>query len=181
MFREIGTSGNGSSFERYFLTILAPLRPLRLTGRSGCTLMLPYPKNGQRLIIQRPTQIAFATSQLLTLGLLVAIIIYLAGGIFSWFILSYRVIRPLEYLETYSERIRWRGHLSAAEQKQIDKLAQRTDQLGNLTRSLEAMQEDTEKRLVQLATLLATSRVVAASLESRAVIDNYPRSSTETF
>ncbi|MGB6849515.1 MAG: GAF domain-containing protein, partial [Thermoanaerobaculia bacterium] len=130
------------------------------------------PENGQRLIIQRPTRIAFATSQLLTAGLLVAILIYLAGGIFSWFILSYRVIRPLEYLETYSERIRWHGKLSAAEQKNIEKLAQRSDQLGNLTRSLEAMQEETEKRLVQLATLLETSRVVAASLESTAVIDN---------
>ncbi|UCC53692.1 MAG: GAF domain-containing protein, partial [Anaerolineaceae bacterium] len=130
------------------------------------------PEIGHRLIIQRPTQTAFATSQLLTLGLLVAIIIYLAGGVFSWFILSYRVIRPLDYLETYSERIRWRGQLSPSEQENIDELIQRNDQLGNLARSLEAMQDETEKRLVQLSTLLETSRVVAASLESDEVIDN---------
>ena len=34
----------------------------------------------------------------------------------------------------------------------------------------EAMQEETERRLVQLATLLETSRIVAASLESASVI-----------
>ncbi|NCF68069.1 MAG: GAF domain-containing protein [Chloroflexi bacterium] len=130
------------------------------------------PEIGHRLIIQRPAQTAFATSQLLTWGLLVAIIIYLAGGVFSWFILSYRVIRPLDYLETYSERIRWRGQLSPSEQTNIDELIQRNDQLGNLARSLEAMQDETEKRLVQLSTLLETSRVVAASLESTEVIDN---------
>jgi len=141
-------------------------------GQEWLHTYATLPGSEQRLIMQRPARVAFATSQLFTLGLLGAIIIYLAGGIFSWFILSYRIIQPLEDLERYSERIRWRGQLSQSEQAQIDKLAQRDDQLGNLTRSLQAMQEETEKRLVQLATLLETSRVVAASLESTEVIDN---------
>ncbi len=130
------------------------------------------PSNGSKLIIQRPSADAYSTSRLFTVSVLIAVVVYLAGGIFSWFILTNQVIRPLEQLETYSERIRWRGQLSPTEQIHIDKLVQREDQLGNLARSLAAMQKETENRLIQLATLLETSRVVAASLESAEVIDN---------
>ena len=130
------------------------------------------PSSGSKLIIQRPTTSAFASSRLFIMGIIIAVVVYLAGGIFSWLILTNQVIRPLEQLESYSERIRWQGQLSSTEQMQIDKLTQHEDQLGNLARSLTAMQGDTEERLVQLATLLETSRIVAASLESSEVIDN---------
>lgn len=141
-------------------------------GREWLHSYAPFPASETRLIIQRPSAVAFATSRLFTLGIIIAVFVYLAGGIYSWFILTSLVIRPLEQLERYSERIRWRGKLSAAEKTQINAIAQHEDQLGTLARSLAAMQEDTEQRLVQLATLLETSRIVAASLESAEVIDN---------
>ncbi len=130
------------------------------------------PQSTYSLIIEQPGAVAFATSQLFTLVLIGAVLIFSAGGIFSWIVLSNMLIKPLEDLVTYSERIRWRGQLSATEQGRINTLAQREDQLGDLTRSLQEMQVETEKRLVQLATLLKTSRIVASSLESREVIDN---------
>ena len=131
-----------------------------------------FPSSENKLIVQRPTADAFSTSRLFIGGILVAVIIYLLGGIFSWAVLTNQVIRPLEQLERYSERIRWRGRLSSTERRQIDKLKVHEDQLGNLASSLAAMQQETEQRLVQLATLLETGRVVASSLDSTAVFDN---------
>ena len=130
------------------------------------------PSSGQQLLIQRPAGAALVTTRLFDRVLVMALAMFLIGGIFSWFILSRYVIRPLHQLEAYSERIRWRGQPTAMEEEQINALAKRDDQFGNLARSLIAMQQETEQRLVQLSTLLETSRVVASTLDSAEVIDN---------
>ena len=130
------------------------------------------PSTGQQLLIQRPAGAALQTTRLFDRVLVTALAMFLAGGIFSWFILSHYVIRPIQQLEAYSERIRWRGQPAAAEAQQIATLAKRDDQFGNLARSVMAMQQETEQRLMQLSTLLETSRVVASTLDSAEVIDN---------
>ena len=125
-----------------------------------------------QLLLQRPTDVVFAPLQLLRWGALAALLVYLTGGLFSWWALSRQVIQPIEYLESYSGITRWRGDVRPEEQAEMDRLAQRPDQIGALARSLVMMKEETEKRFRELATLLETSRVVASSLDETQVIDN---------
>ena len=128
--------------------------------------------DGGWLILQRPSRYAFATSTLIYQIMIAAIGTYLLGGVFSWFLLSRLVIAPLERLETFSEIIRWRGQPNPDESRALNQLVDRPDQIGNLARGLMDMEEDVEKRFVQLSTLLETSRVVAASLDAGQVINN---------
>jgi signal transduction histidine kinase len=125
-----------------------------------------------QLLLQRPTDVVFAPLQLLRWGALVALLVYLAGGLFSWWVLSRQVIQPIECLESYSGITRWRGDVRPEEQAEMDRLAQRPDQIGALARSLVMMKEETDKRFRELATLLETSRAVASSLDEAQVIDN---------
>ncbi len=125
-----------------------------------------------RLLIQQPISVAFAHSTLIVQAWLVALIMFLAGGLFSWWLVSRQILTPLEQLEAYSGLVRWRGQMRSDEQAQIDNLSQRGDQIGSLARALMAMESDVNKRFVQLSTLLETSRIVAASLELTVVIDN---------
>jgi PAS domain S-box-containing protein len=130
------------------------------------------PSAQERLLVQRPAAAALTTTHLLDRFLAAAMAVFLAGGLFSWLVLSLYVIQPLQKLEALSERTRWRRPPTTAEEAQIEKLAGRSDQFGNLTRSLLAMQQETEQRLMQLSTLLETSRVVASTLDAAEVIDN---------
>ena len=126
----------------------------------------------RRVLIQQPTSELFAASRLVVQAWAIALLMFLAGGIFSWWLVSRQIISPLEQLEAYSGVVRWRGQMHPDEQAQINKLAERPDQIGSLARSLQAMEADINRRFVQLSTLLETSRVVAASLEVTEVIDN---------
>ncbi len=124
------------------------------------------------VLIQQLASGVSAASRLVVQVWVIALLMFLAGGIFSWWIVSRQIISPLEQLEAYSGVVRWRGQMNAEEQAQITKLAERPDQIGSLARSLQAMETDINKRFMQLSTLLETSRVVAASLEVTEVIDN---------
>ncbi len=130
------------------------------------------PNNDWQLLLQRPTDVVFAPLQLLWQGLFVVLLVYLLGGLFSWWVLTRQVIQPIECLESYSGITRWHGEVRPQEQAEMAYLAQRPDQIGALTRSLVVMKEETEKRFRELATLLQTSRVVASSLDAVQVIDN---------
>jgi len=125
-----------------------------------------------RLLLQQPTSVAFAHSDLIVQAWVIALMMFLTGGGFSWWLVSRQIITPLEQLEAYSGLVRWRGQMRSEEQAQVDNLAQRGDQIGSLARALMAMETDINQRFVQLSTLLETSRVVAASLDLTVVIDN---------
>lgn len=158
--RTAGETANGS-----FITIAPDNQNwLHVTATSS---------NGMRqVLIQQPTSGLFATSRIILQVWVIALLMFLAGGVFSWWLVSRQIISPLEQLEAYSGVVRWRGQLRPDEQVQINKLAERPDQIGSLARSLQAMEADINRRFVQLSTLLETSRVVAASLEVTEVLDN---------
>ena len=128
--------------------------------------------DGGTVIIQQPTDIAFATSRFLERVLWAAMGIYVASGLFAWLLLKRLIITPLEQIEASSQRVRWRGETDDEGQQHLQQLGQREDQIGNLARSLLVMEQDIKKRFVQLSTLLETSRVVASSLDVAEVLDN---------
>lgn len=125
-----------------------------------------------RMLMERPSQTAYASWQRITQGLFIVVALFLVGSMIFGGILFGRVIRPLERLELFSGLVRWRGYLRPQEKKQLDQLSQRPDQIGSLAHSLSDMAEDIEMRFVQLSTLLETARAVASSLDFSAVLDN---------
>jgi len=130
------------------------------------------PDGAASLFIQQPASVAFEHSTLIIQSWIIALAMFLTGGLFSWWLVSRQIITPLEQLEAYSGLVRWRGQMRSEEQAQIESLAQRGDQIGSLSRALMAMEADVNQRFLQLSTLLETSRVVAASLDLTVVIDN---------
>lgn len=124
------------------------------------------------ILIQQPVRVAFAASRLVRTILLLAFIVYLAGGLFTWMLLKQEVFVPLEKIESQSQRIRWRGETDPEGHSQLEKLRKRRDQIGSLAASLIVMNQDIRMRFLQLSTLLETSRVVASSLDVGEVLDN---------
>jgi hypothetical protein len=53
----------------------------------------------------------------------IALLMFLVGGVFSWWLVSREIITPLEQLEAYSGVIRWRGQMRPNEQAQINHLS----------------------------------------------------------
>ncbi|MFQ5399874.1 MAG: ATP-binding protein [Anaerolineae bacterium] len=139
------------------------------------------PSGEWRVIVERPSAGIFAASEGFHRGLLIAIGIYLAGGVIFWLTLSRQLITPLERLEEFSGLIRWRGHVRPEEQVHLDHLSQRQDQVGSLARSLSGMAQGIEDRFVQLSILLETNRIVAGTLDAAEVMDNILRQVERLF
>ncbi|MFN2233929.1 MAG: ATP-binding protein [Anaerolineales bacterium] len=123
------------------------------------------------VIISRPTEVAFATSQVVTRSMLIVVAVYLGVGMVFWVGLSRQVIRPMEKLATFSQSISTNRELSKVEREELTSIAKRQDQVGNLTATLVNMELDIQARLNELATLLRTSAAVVSTLESQAVLD----------
>jgi PAS domain S-box-containing protein len=133
---------------------------------------VPISVAGWGVIVQRPTAVAFATIERFHRLLVLAIGVFILGGVIFWILLSRRVIVPLEHLAAFSQMVGQRQRTPHAPPSDLAALAHRSDQMGNLTRSLLAMADDIEQRFVELSTLLETSRVVVSSLDATAVIDS---------
>ncbi len=141
-------------------------------GREWLYSYAPIPTAGWAVVVQRPTQIAFATSRSFHRGLLLAIGVIALGASLFWWALNHRVIQPLEQLTRFS---RAGGQLASQSTGQrpgsgpavrapLNRLATRQDQLGELARTL-------QRRLTELETLLETSSAVVSSLDTEQVID----------
>jgi len=124
------------------------------------------------VIVQRPTRTAFATVQRFHRLLMVAIALFILGGMLFWLALSRQVILPIGKLTEFSKRVG--AHSPAAAQSDIDlaPLARREDQMGDLARSLTVMAQDIERRFGELSTLLEISRKVVSSLDVQEVFDS---------
>ncbi len=96
----------------------------------------------------------------------------LAAGLLFWMLMLQRYITPLERLIDLSEVLRWRGHLHPEERRQLTALARQPGQVGRLAQSITALETEIQHRFLQLTTLLQTSRVVAASLDTDQVLDS---------
>jgi signal transduction histidine kinase len=126
----------------------------------------PIATSGWGVVVQRPTEIAFATSRSFHRGLLLAIGLIALGATLFWWALNQRVIQPLEQLTRFS---RAGSQLPGSptrplEKAPLDRLATRRDQVGDLARTL-------QRRLTALETLLETSRAVVSSLDTQQVIE----------
>lgn len=132
---------------------------------------VPIPVAQWGVIVQRPTRLAFATIQKFHHLLLLAVLIYLAGGVLFWLALSRQIITPLEQLSEFSTKVGQRQERQHWKQVPLQSWTGRRDQVGHLARSLTTMAENIEAHVIELSTLLETSRAVVRSLDANTVIN----------
>ncbi len=137
----------------------------REEGRQWLYSYAPIPTAGWGVVVQRPTEIAFATSRAFHRGLLLAIGLLAVGATLFWWALTARVIQPLEQLTRFSRAGGQPARPGNPGQASLDRLAIRQDQVGDLARTL-------LRRLTELETLLETSTAVVSSLDAEQVIDS---------
>jgi|Deesub1362A_J573_1020465.scaffolds.fasta_scaffold01908_3 PAS domain S-box-containing protein len=172
---------------RWLLTDLSQILPQvlepALAGESG-SLVRPGPEGeetlytyvpvssaGWAVIVSRPTAVAFATQRAMHQGVLSIIAVFLAIGIFFWWALASRVLRPLEQLADYSQRL---GRGTPPPDDGVHPLAaytSRPDQMGHLIRSFTRMESAIRARINELSTLLQTSAAVVSTLDSSVVLE----------
>ncbi|NPA93045.1 MAG: GAF domain-containing protein [Chloroflexi bacterium] len=122
------------------------------------------------VVVGRSTESAFATINLFRHATHLALAVVVITGVLFWFGLSTQVIRPIEQLAAYSKAIGQDGPHDPKQQKALERLYNRPDQVGHLARTLVRMEADIAARLQELRTLLQTSAEVASTLDSRTVL-----------
>jgi len=142
-----------------------------LLGREALVSYVPIANVGWGVLVSRPTAVAFAPLREFQRGALIAIGVFLSGGLIFWLILSRRVISPLVRLAGYSQSLGQQLNVTAGGDQPLDDLLERPDQIGYLTRSMQQMRQAIEARLQELSTLLQTSAAVVSSLDPPEVLD----------
>lgn len=158
------------------ITALAEQQPGSTTatatgGEEMLYSYMPVYSVGWGVVVSRPTAVAFATPALFQRGALLAIVVFLLGGLFFWSGLSRYFIKPLERLSAFSQAIANSETLSVQQSGELEQIGHRPDQIGYLTRSMLRMQTSIEARLDELSTLLETSTAVVSTLELETVLD----------
>jgi len=123
------------------------------------------------VIISRPTENAFAARLFLTRITQVTMATFILIGLSFWGILAWRVINPIEKLSPVSEAIGMNLEIDQSQRDQIEKMSRRSDQIGNLIRSILRMESVIAERLKEQATLLDTSNSVVSTLDLSIVLD----------
>jgi PAS domain S-box-containing protein len=136
---------------------------------------VPVTGAGWGVIVSRPTARAFAIPQSFFEGIIVVLGIFLIVGLSYWVSLTRMVIQPLGSLATYSRLIGEEEQATDEQGQVFSRLANRKDQIGNLTRSFIRMEEDIESRLKELSTLLETGASVVSTLDSQTVLNRILR------
>jgi len=131
----------------------------------------PIPSGNWGVIVSRPRVSAFSTADAYHRGLLIAIGIFLLGGLFFWLALSRRVIRPLGALADFSQWIELGEQHQAPIEPYVTSLAARADQMGHLARSILRMEQAIRRRVHDLEMLVQTSGAVVSSLDVNTVLD----------
>jgi signal transduction histidine kinase len=142
------------------------------TGREWLYSYAPIPTAGWGVVVQRPAEIAYASSRAFHRGLLLAIALIACGAALFWGGLSRRIIRPLEQLTRFGQVGGQQSGDAARARHSLQALSVRRDQLGDLARTLLRMEQDLLRRLAELETLLETSTAVVSSLNTEQVIDS---------
>ena len=161
---------------------LSPVKRSVLSGQSGNLIdsdendremlysYVPISRSGWGVIVSRPVQAAFTTPRYLHQGVIISITIFLVIGLFFWLALSRQVLRPLERLGSFSQTIGLDDNMPLEERKGMKALSGRSDQIGDLCRSLVRMESSIAARLKELSTLLDTSAAVVSSLDSNVLL-----------
>jgi signal transduction histidine kinase len=147
------------------ITTIGPAEEERLYTYS------PIPEIGWGVIISRPTDTAFSTQIFLRRIVIVAAATFVLIGLFFWRMLNLRVIYPIERLAPTSEAIGRNKPIRAEDRAILEAQAKRSDQVGDLTRSILKMEELIADRMKEQSTLLETSTAVVSSLDLRTVLD----------
>lgn len=130
------------------------------------------PSGSWAAIVSRPTQMAYASKRTINYVALGTVFFFLLIGLFFWLTLTRNVIKPIEELANVSQAIGEDPRLRHPPQRpQLDILAQRSDQIGHLVRSILRMEQDILARINEQATLLETSTAVVSSLNLKTVLD----------
>jgi signal transduction histidine kinase/HAMP domain-containing protein len=136
-------------------------------GQTWLFSAVPVPDVGWAVVVQRPENEALAVVAEFHLWLLMAALLFTLGGLLFWLILLNRVIRPLHILATQHQT------MPVSEQsipEHATLLAARSDEVGDLARSLLRLERDGLEKLGNLRTLLETSNAVVRSLEPYTVV-----------
>jgi len=147
---------------------------LTITDPQGAEWLLSYapvPSAGWGVIVQRPSQLAFASLDTFQRGLLLALAIFSLGALFFWVTLSHLVITPLQKLTRYGKNAARRWPETEPDRRPIEAIAQRGDQIGHLTRTLLQAEDEVRARLLELTTLNKTSAAVVSTLDTQQVIN----------
>ena len=147
------------------ITTVGPLNEERLYTYA------PISKIGWGVIISRPTATAFATQIFLRRIVIVAAATFVLIGLFFWRMLNLRVIFPIERLAPTSEAIGGNKPIRPEDREILEAQAKRSDQVGDLTRSILKMEELIADRMKEQSTLLETSTAVVSSLDLRTVLE----------
>jgi signal transduction histidine kinase/HAMP domain-containing protein len=142
------------------------------SGEEWLFPSVPIPSVGWAVIVQRPASNVLAVANRFSIWLLLAALLFAAGGLVFWLLLLRRVIRPLHLLATEH-----RALPSSAPRPlpRTPRLARRGDEVGDLARSLQRLERDVDTRLAELRTLLETSKAVVGTLEPQTVIQTIIR------
>jgi len=139
-------------------------------GKEYLYSFVPVSSAGWGVIVSRPTETAFATSREFYRDVIIIIGFFVIAGIIFWIGLYRQAIRPLVYLTDYSQTIGRSQQSPAGQRAAVHDLANRSDQVGYLTRSLERMERAIAARFNELSTLLQTSAAVLSTLDSQTVL-----------
>lgn len=131
----------------------------------------PISEIGWGVIVSRPTATAFSTQIFLRRIVIVAAGTFVLIGLFFWRTLTTRVITPIERLAPTSEAIGLNQPIRTEDRVIIEAQAQRSDQIGDLTRSILKMEGLIADRMKEQSTLLETSSAVVSSLDLKIVLD----------
>lgn len=135
-------------------------------GEDWLYTALPVPALGWAVVVQRPAaEISQATANF-RIWLLLATGLFALGGLLFWTVLLRRVVRPLHVLTDEHSQL---PPVGSVQDSALSGLTARADEIGKLSRSLQALRHDVAVQLSELRTLLETSNAVVNSLDPRAV------------
>lgn len=142
-----------------------------ISGRETLFSYTFIPSAGWGVLVGRSTSAAFATPQAIHRVVLTTIAVFFGFGLLFWIALSTRVLRPLVGLAKFSQSIERKEALNPEQQRSLQRISQRQDQVGFLGSSLISMDEAIQARLNELSTLLQTSAAMVSSLDTQTVLD----------
>ncbi|MEW5960361.1 MAG: ATP-binding protein [Chloroflexota bacterium] len=129
------------------------------------------PQIGWTVIVQRPTWDAFASLSNLQNRLGQTLAFFGFGALLFWLLLVHWVIVPLELLTDYGQTVGQKKDAPSRKDRITRSLAQRNDQIGQLTNTLLQADHDINQRLRELTTLNETSASVVSTLNFSDVLN----------
>src|SRR6266851_5420509 len=103
---------------------------------------VPIQEEGWAIVVQRPTEVTFATLTDFQHGLIAALSLLILGASFFWFMMHRRVISPLTRLAKAVSRIQPDQPIQVMHTNLLDGDRGRRDEIGNLVAAFSAMERE---------------------------------------